>query len=236
MTEGAHVRFVDLNADVGEEVGPGVDEGLMAAVTSANVACGFHAGSPATMREACALAVAHGVSVGAQVSYHDREGFGRRRLEVAPAVLARQVEAQVGLLAEIAKAEGTAVRYVRPHGALYNRIVDDEEQAAAVLAGSGELAVLGLPDSAVLRLAERAGRVVRTEAFPDRAYTADGRLVPRSDPSAVLTDAALIAARAVDLAARVDSLCVHGDNPGAVEHARAVRRALEAAGWQLRGL
>jgi len=229
---------VDLNADVGEEIVPdsSLDEGLLAVITSANVACGFHAGTPETMRRVCAVAAARGVAIGAQVSYDDRPGFGRRPLDVASALLAQQVADQVGALSGIATSEGTEVRYLRPHGALYNRIVDDVEQAAAVLAGSGSLPVLGLPGSAVLRLAAASGRVARSEAFPDRAYTPDGRLVPRSEPGAVLTSTDEIAGRAVALAAAVDSLCLHGDNPGAVAHARAVRRALEAAGFAVRAV
>ena len=130
---------------------------------------------------------------------------------------------------------GTAVRYVKPHGALYHRVLDDEEQAFAVLAGSGELPVLGMP-GAFLGRAEAAGRVVFLEGFPDRGYGPDGRLLPRGESGALLEDVAEIAAHAVELAPLVQSLCLHGDNPGAVEHARAVRRALESAGWTLRGL
>ena len=227
---------MDLNADVGEEIVPDslVDDALLAVITSANVACGFHAGSRATMQHVCAVAAESGVAIGAQVSYDDREGFGRRPLDVPSEVLAQQVAEQVGVLSSIAEAEGASVRYLRPHGALYNRIVDDEEQAAAVLAGSGSLPVLGLPGSAVLRLAAAAGRAVHTEAFPDRAITPDGRLVPRSEPGAVLTGIDEIARRAVLLAASVDSLCLHGDHPDSVANARAVRRALEAAGYAVR--
>ena len=231
-------RVVDLNADVGEELDAdgGLDAALLAVITSANVACGFHAGTPETMRVVCGLAAARDVSIGAQVSYDDRAGFGRRRLDVPAAVLAQQVADQVGLLSQLASAAGAEVRYLRPHGALYNRIVEDEEQAAAVLAGSGDLPVLGLPESAVLTLAVRAGRRVHTEGFPDRAYTPDQRLVPRSEPGAVITDSPEIARRALSLAGRVDSLCLHGDTPGAVEHASEVRRVLTDQGWALRGL
>jgi UPF0271 protein len=224
---------VDLNADLGEEVTD--DEALLAVVTSANVACGYHAGTRDTMRAVCAGAVRLGVSVGAQVSYDDRANFGRVARDVAADVLREQVADQVGVLSVIAEAEGTAVRYLKPHGALYHRVIDDAEQAAAVLAGSGTLPVLGMPGELCTRAAE-AGRGVVLEGFPDRAYGPDGRLVPRSEPGAVLDDAAEIAAAAVRLAPRVASLCVHGDHPGAVAHARDVRRALEAAGWTLRGL
>jgi len=225
---------VDLNADLGEEVTD--DAGLLEVVTSANVACGYHAGTPAVMRKVCAEAVRRAVSIGAQVSYADREHFGRVDLDVAPDLLRAQIEDQVGLLRDIAESEGTQVRYLKPHGALYHRVARDPEQAAAVLAGSGDLPVLGLPGAVLLELAVGTGRRVWREGFPDRVYTEDGGLVPRDQPGALITDSAEIAARAVALASSVDSVCVHGDTPGAVAHAHAVRRALEAAGWRLRGL
>jgi 5-oxoprolinase (ATP-hydrolysing) subunit A len=227
------MRSIDLNADLGEEVTD--DAALLHTVSSANVACGYHAGTAEIMRAVCEQAVERGVSVGAQVSYDDRENFGRVARDVPRDVLREQVADQVGTLSAIASAAGTAVRYVKPHGALYHRVIDDEEQAAAVLAGSGELPVLGMP-GALLGGAEAAGRAVVLEGFPDRGYGPDGRLVPRGEPGALLDDEAEIAAHAVELAPSVQSLCVHGDSPGAVEHARAVRRALEAAGWTLRGL
>lgn len=227
------VRYVDLNADLGEEVTD--DAALLEIVTSANVACGYHAGSPEVMRAVCAGAARLGVSVGAQVSYADRENFGRVARDVTPGLLREQVADQVGVLSAIASVEGVTVRYLKPHGALYHRVLDDEEQAAAVLAGSGSLPVLGMP-GACLSLTAAAGRRALREGFPDRAYTAGGRLVARTEPGAVLSDSDAIAARAVELASSVDSVCVHGDHPGAVGHARAVRRALEAAGWALRGL
>ena len=226
---------VDLNADLGEEVTD--DAGLLGVVTSANVACGGHAGTPAVMREVCDGAAARGVRVGAQVGYPDREGFGRRPVELPSDVLAELVAEQVAALAAAAASAGTSVCYLKPHGALYNRVVDDEVQAAAVLAGSGALPVLGLAGGRLLVLAAAAGREVHTEAFPDRAATVgpDGvrRLVPRDRPGAVLHDPHEIAARAVQLAAEADSVCVHGDSPGAVATARAVRAALTAAGWTL---
>jgi UPF0271 protein len=226
--------LVDLNADLGEEVTD--DEALLELVTSANVACGYHAGNAEIMRAVCASAVRRGVSVGAQVSYNDRPYFGRVARDVAPDLLRDQVADQVGTLSAIAEAEGTSVRYLKPHGALYHRIIDDHEQARAVLAGSGTLPVLGMEGAVVLDLARADGRGVLLEGFPDRAYGDDGRLVPRDQPGAVLSDSDTIAANAVELAREVDSVCVHGDSPGAVGHARAVRRALEAAGWVLRGL
>ncbi|CAN5731046.1 5-oxoprolinase subunit PxpA [soil metagenome] len=241
---------VDLNADLGEGFGSwtcGDDEGLLAVITSANVACGFHAGDPRIMRRVCDLAVERGVAIGAQVSYRDLAGFGRRFMDVAPAELTDDVLYQLGALDGFARVAGDRVRYVKPHGALYNTIVRHEAQAAAVvdavLRYDAALPVLGLPGSAFLRLAEAAGLVTVVAAFTDRAYTAAGELVARGEPGAVLHDAAAIAERAVKMAVSAEvlaidgstvavparSLCVHGDTPGAVEVARAVRAALEAA-------
>jgi 5-oxoprolinase (ATP-hydrolysing) subunit A len=219
---------VDLNADLGEEVTD--DAGLLRVVTSANLACGFHAGTPEIMRAVCADAARREVVIGAQVSYRDRENFGRVPLDVEHDVLRDQVAEQVELLSAIADSEGTRVRYVKPHGALYHRVTDDEEQASAVLAGAGDLAVLGFPGSRLLALAAAAGRATYEEGFPDRGY-ADGRLIDRGLPGALLDDDDAIAVQAVRLAPAVASLCLHGDSPGAVAHARAVRRALEAAGY-----
>ena len=226
-------RVVDLNADLGEGVTD--DQALLAVVTSANVACGYHAGSPSIMRAVCEGAVAAGVSVGAQVSYADRPNFGRVAVDVAYDILREQVAHQVGVLTEIARAAGTDVRYLKPHGALYHRVLDDEEQAAAVLDGSASLPVLGMRGQ-LLDQAFAAGRVIVLEGFPDRGYDERGRLLPRDRPGAVLDDSDEIARRAVELAASVASVCVHGDTPGAVEHATACRVALEAAGYELRGL
>lgn len=224
-------QSIDLNADLGEEVTD--DAALLAVVTSANVACGYHAGNAAIMGAVCAEAARLGVAVGAQVSYDDRASFGRVARDVPHDVLREQIADQVGTLAQIASAAGTSVRYVKPHGALYHRVVDDEEQAAAVLAGSGDLPVLGMA-GALLTLAAEAGRAVFREGFPDRGYTPDGRLVSRADPGALVEDEAGIVAQALALAGDVESLCLHGDSPGAVEHARAVRAALEAGGLVLR--
>jgi UPF0271 protein len=222
---------IDLNADLGEGFGHWTltdDAGLLEVVTSANVACGFHAGDPSTMSRVAELAAARGVAVGAQVGYHDLVGFGRRELDVAPTDLTADVRYQIGALRAFAE-----VRYVKPHGALYNRIVHDEVQAAAVVDAVAvvDLPLLGLPGSAALRLAEQQGiRAVR-EGFPDRAYDGD-RLRPRSQPGAVIDDPDEVARRAVAMAQSgdVDSLCLHGDTPGAVEIARRVRTALDAAG------
>ncbi|WP_139980939.1 5-oxoprolinase subunit PxpA [Nocardioides litoris] len=222
---------IDLNADLGEEVTD--DAGLLAVVTSANVACGYHAGSPAVMRAVCAGAAEHGVAVGAQVSYADRAGFGRVPRDVPYDVLREQVAHQVGLLGDAAEEAGLAVRYLKPHGALYHRVLDDEEQAMAVLAGSGTLPVLGMPGQ-LLDQAAGLGRLVLHEGFPDRGYDDAGRLLPRDRPGALVEGVDAVAAQALRLAPGVDSLCVHGDSPGAVDHARAVRAALQDAGWTLR--
>jgi 5-oxoprolinase (ATP-hydrolysing) subunit A len=246
---------IDLNADLGEGFGVwrlSDDDALLDVVTSANVACGFHAGDPATMRRVCARAAAAGVAVGAQVSYRDLAGFGRRFVDVAPAELTDDLLYQLAALDGIARVAGTRVGYVKPHGALYNAAVthDGHAQAVidAVLAYDRRLPVLGLPGSVLLREAEAAGMQPVPEGFPDRGYTPAGRLVPRSEPGALVHDPAVVAARAVRLAADgvveavdgtavlmpVRSVCVHGDSPGAVEAARAVRTALESAGLALR--
>jgi UPF0271 protein len=226
-------KTVDLNADLGEEVTD--DAALLAVVTSANVACGYHAGDATIMAAVCAEAARLGVSVGAQVSYDDRANFGRVARDVPYAVLRDQVADQVGTLSSIAVAAGTVVRYLKPHGALYHRVLDDEEQARAVLDGSGGLPVLGMPGR-LLTLAAEAGRGVFHEGFPDRGYLPDGRLVPRSEPGALVTDESRIVAQALALAATVDSVCLHGDSPDAVAHAIAVRRGLAEGGLVLRGL
>jgi UPF0271 protein len=244
-------RRIDLNADLGEGFGVwrlGDDDALLGVVSSANVACGFHAGDPSIMRRVCERAVAGGVAIGAQVSYRDLAGFGRRFLDVAPAELADDVLYQLAALDGIARTAGGRVAYVKPHGALYNATVTHDEQARAVVeavAGyDASLAVLGLPASALLDRAGRAGLRAVPEGFADRGYTADGTLVPRNLPGALIDDPALVAERAVRMAvdgvvvavdgSRVEvdvaSVCVHGDTPGAVELARAVRAALTAAG------
>ncbi|MGY1698423.1 LamB/YcsF family protein [Geodermatophilus sp. SYSU D00766] len=245
---------MDLNSDLGEGFGRwslGDDDALLGVVTSANVACGFHAGDPVILRRVCDRAAAAGVAVGAQVGYRDLAGFGRRFVDVEPDALTQDVLYQVGALEAFARVAGTRVRYVKPHGALYNAIVDHEEQAAAVVRAVVEydrtLPVLGLPGSAWLRLAGEAGLPVVAEAFADRAYTPEGTLVPRRLPGAVLTDPGEIARRCVAMATGEPvsdveggslrlaprSICVHGDTPGAVEVARRVRAALTGAGVDL---
>ncbi|MGI5352184.1 LamB/YcsF family protein [Streptomyces sp. CA-250714] len=254
-------RKIDLNADLGEGFGRWQltdDEALLASVTSANVACGFHAGDPVTMRRVCELAVERGVRIGAQVSYRDLAGFGRRAMDVPAAELAAEVAYQIGALEVFARAAGSAVAYVKPHGALYNRAVHDEEQAAAVVAGvrlsgaatggGGPLPVLGLPGSRLLAAAAEAGLPTVEEAFADRAYRPDGTLLPRSEPGAVLHDPEHVVKRSVRLArdgeivaadgtvlpAGARSLCVHGDTPAAAQLARRVREELATAGVQVR--
>ena len=244
-------RTVDLNADLGEGFGVwrlGDDDALLGLVTSANVACGFHAGDPSTMRRVCTGAVAAGVAIGAQVSYRDLAGFGRRFVDVAPAELADDVLYQLAALDGVARACGGRVAYVKPHGALYNATVHHEAQAAAVVAAVRDLdpalPVLGLPGSALLRAATGAGLRAVGEGFADRGYTPGGTLVPRGEPGDLVQDPATVAARAVRMArdgvvaavdgtevpVAVESVCVHGDTPGAVALAGAVRTALAGAG------
>ncbi len=237
--------LLDLNADLGEGADglSASDAALLGVVTSANVACGFHAGDAATMLATCRAASERGVAVGAHVSYRDRANFGRTFLDLDPSTLADDVTEQLTTLAELAGRVGVRVTYVKPHGALYNAIAHHEEQAAAVVravAAFGRLALVGLPGSVALRLADAAGLESVGEAFADRAYSPDGTLVPRSEPGAVLHDADAIAARVVrfartgtftavdgsEIAVPARSLCVHGDTPDAVAIARAVRRAL----------
>jgi 5-oxoprolinase (ATP-hydrolysing) subunit A len=249
VTDGA--GLIDLNADLGESFGAwrlGDDEALLAVVTSANIACGFHAGDPLTIRRACAGAVANRVAIGAQVSYRDLAGFGRREMAVPAEELTAEVLYQIAALDGIARAEGGRVSYVKPHGALYNRAVRDPVQAAAIAAAitayDPALPLLTLPGSEAGRAGAAAGLTVVPEGFADRAYRADGTLVPRGQPGAVISDPALAAARAAQIATSqvllaedghevkvpVRSLCVHGDTPGAVTLARAVRDSLERAG------
>lgn len=224
---------VDLNADVAESPD---DLALLDVVTSANVCCGAYAGGIDLMLAACTRAVERGVAIGAQVGYADPEGFGRRAQDPGTDELIESLREQIDLLAEIADSVGGHVAYVKPHGALYNTIVTDEAQASAVVEAVAPygLPLLGLPHGASLRIASSDGMPVVTEGFADRAYRPDGTLVPRSEPGAVHDDPATVVAQAVRLASQVDSLCVHGDSPGALDLARAVRAGLEDAGHTLR--
>jgi UPF0271 protein len=235
-------RRIDLNADVAESFGRwrlGDDAALLPLLTSANVACGFHAGDARTIRETVAACVSLGVVVGAQVSYRDLAGFGRRAMDVEPAELEADVLYQLAAVDGLARVAGTRARYLKPHGALYHRVLDDEAQAAAlvaaVLAWDGTASVLTQPGGRLAALASAAGLAVVAEAFADRGYGADGRLLPRSVPGALLTEPAAAAAQAVRLASTggVGSLCVHGDTPGAPALASAVRGALLDAGYEL---
>lgn len=242
---------MDLNADLGEGFGAwrlGDDEALLGVVTSANVACGFHAGDPATMRRVCAGAAERGVVVGAQVGYRDLAGFGRRRIEYEQGELRDDVLYQLAALDGFARVAGLRVRYVKPHGALYNTAAVDALQAGAVVAAvrdyDAALPVLCQPGSVLAAAAHDAGLTVIGEGFADRAYRTDGTLTPRSAPGAVLHDADAVVAQAVRMATAgevvavdgtvvpcpVASICVHGDTPGAVELARRVRAALTGAG------
>lgn len=246
--------MIDLNADLGESLGHwrlGDDEALLELITSANVACGFHAGDPVTIARTVRAAVERGVRVGAQVSYPDLVGFGRRRMDVSSEQLAADVLYQIGAVDAFCRANGASVAYVKPHGALYNRIVDDEEQAMAVvdaLVQWGGLPLMTMAGSTAAGVAESRGLRVVAEAFADRAYTDAGRLVDRSIAGSVLTDADAVASRVVEMATKgtvttivgtsipltVESVCVHGDTPGAVAIARAVRAALAEAGVEVR--
>ncbi|WP_248763379.1 LamB/YcsF family protein [Pseudarthrobacter sp. SSS035] len=242
---------IDLNSDVGESFGRwslGDDLAMFGSVSSANVACGFHAGDPSVIRRTCREAAAAGVVIGAHVGYRDLAGFGRRFMDISPAELADDVVYQIGALQALAAVEGTQVRYVKPHGGLYNAIVTHTAQAQAVVHAvksvDPNLPILGLPGSEVLRLAEAAGLRAVTEGFADRAYNPDGTLVSRSLPGAVLEDPEQVAehvlrmatesaVRAIDgstLKIRAESICVHGDSPGAVAMATAVKSALGDAG------
>lgn len=244
------MRAIDLNCDLGESFGVwrlGDDEAILDLVTSANVACGFHAGDPSTIRRVCAAAAGRSVAIGAQVGYPDLAGFGRRFIEIDPSDLRDAVLYQLGALDGFAQVAGAGVNYVKPHGALYHACSSHPDQAEAVVAAALEfdpsMAVLGAPGSYLLAFADAAGMEIVPEAFADRAYRPDGGLVARGEPGAVILDPEIAAGRAVAIAAghveatdgstvpiRARSICVHGDTPGAVAIARSVRAALEAGG------
>lgn len=245
---------MDLNSDLGESYGAwhmGDDASMLDVVTSANVACGFHAGDPAGILDTLRAAAAKGVAVGAHVGYPDRVGFGRRNLDPTSRELVGDVVYQIGALQGLAAAAGTRVTYVKPHGALYNTIAHEPRQAAdvitAILAVDPGLVLMGLAGTPILDWARTRGLRVVAEAFADRAYTAQGVLVSRREPGAVLTDPSQVADRMLDLVRtgeipaidgsrirlRADSICVHGDSPGAVAMAKAVRARLDAAGIAL---
>ena len=242
------VTGIDMNSDMGESFGRwtlGDDEALLDVVSSANVACGFHAGDPSVMLRTLSYAASRGVMVGAHVAYRDLAGFGRRYVDESPDELKADVMYQIAALEGMARSVGAQVRYVKPHGALYNRIVRDESQAAAV---DASLAILTQPGAVVGRLAAQAGLRVFHEAFADRAYNVDGTLVSRRLPDAVIADPAEVAARVLRMVCEhevvaidgtvvplnADSVCVHGDSPSAVAMARAVRARLESEGVAIR--
>lgn len=240
---------IDLNSDLGEGIGD--DASMLDIVTSANIACGFHAGEPHDVLATLQEARARGVAIGAHVSYDDPEGFGRVDMDVPSGELIADLVYQIGALQALAGVAGARVTYLKPHGALYNRIVHDERQARDVVTAVTEvdpsLVVLGLPGSSFLRAAEEAGLAIAAEAFADRAYTPQGTLVPRSASGSVLHDPRLVAERmlrlvdsgvieAIDgtyVSVRADSLCVHGDSPGATAMARAVQVRLQEAGIEI---
>ncbi|WP_341718346.1 5-oxoprolinase subunit PxpA [Micromonospora sp. FIMYZ51] len=242
---------MDLNADLGEGFGAwrlGDDQALLDLITSANVACGFHAGDPLTMRRVCAAAAERQVAVGAQVGYRDLAGFGRRHIAYDFAELRDETLYQLGALNAFCRAYRTRVRYLKPHGALYHAAAVDEVQAAALVAAISdydqELPVLCPPGSVLAQLAQGAGLRVVAEGFADRNYLPSGQLVPRSSPAALITDPQQVARQAVRMATErsviaidgsiipcaVESICLHGDTPGAVAAAELVRAALVDAG------
>ena len=245
---------VDLNADVGEgrRGALGNDAALMRSITSANVACGFHAGDPGVMRDTVALAASHGVAVGAHPGFPDLEGFGRRELQVSPADVEDFIAYQVGALAAIAAAQGVRLQHVKPHGALFNMAARDASLADAIARATAvidrSLVLFGLPGSQLIVAGGRAGLRTAREGFADRAYQRDGALVPRNEPGSLIVDAGTVAERAVTMvrdgrvaasdgtaiAFTIDTLCVHGDTPGAADLAARVRLALEDAGVVVR--
>ncbi len=248
---------IDLNSDLGESFGPwsmGDDAALMTSISSANIACGFHAGDPGAMRATIALAQAHGVAIGAHPGFPDLVGFGRRELKASPREVEDFVLYQVAALAGVAAAQGLRLQHVKAHGALYNMACRDralaDAIARAVAALDRSLVLFGLPDSELIRAGEDAGLRVAAEVFADRAYEPDGSLASRQTPGSVIHDAAAVVARAVQMvrerqvvatdgtviALRADTICLHGDTPGAAGLARSVRQGLEAAGVTIHSL
>lgn len=248
---------IDLNSDIGESFGRwslGNDAEVMRSVTSANVACGYHAGDPGVMRETVRLAKAAGVAVGAHPGFPDLVGFGRRNIAASPREVEDFVLYQVGALAAIAAAEGVRLQHVKAHGALYNMAIRDralsDAIARAVAAFDRSLILFGLPGTELLRAGEAAGLPVAAEGFADRAYEPDGSLTPRSRAGAVIHEAAEVVQRAVrmaregvvaatdgrDIPMRIDTICTHGDTPGSHELTRRIREGLERAGLTVRAV
>ncbi|MBA3639984.1 MAG: LamB/YcsF family protein [Acidobacteria bacterium] len=246
---------VDLNCDMGESFGRwelGADAAVMPHISSANIACGAHAGDPAVMRRTMRLAAAQGVACGAHPGFADLAGFGRREIPITPDEATDLVLWQLGALAAIARAEGVTLRHVKPHGALYNMAARDPALADAIARAVAQfdrsLVLFGLAGSPMLDGGRAAGLAVAAEGFADRAYEPDGSLTPRARPGAVIHDLSLVVARAVRMATEsrvtardgseirlhVDTICVHGDTPGAADLAHALRQGLEAAGVLVR--
>jgi len=241
-----YIMEIDLNADLGE--GCGADEALLGLVTSANIACGWHAGGAGTMRECVRRAVQKGVSIGAHPGFHDPENFGRKEIQLPAGEIYAGVLYQLGALSAIARAEGGRVAYVKPHGALYNQAARDPLVAEAVVAAIRDfdpsLAVFGLANSVFVAAARHAGLVAVEEMFADRGYRADGSLVPRNQPGALIDDEDAVIARTLDMVREqrvravtgewvplnAQTVCLHGDGPHALAFARRIRAALEAAG------
>lgn len=249
------MKFIDLNSDLGESFGPwkmGDDAEMLAIVTSANVACGFHAGDPSGILRTLKAAKSNNVRVGAHIGYRDLVGFGRRNMDPTDAELTGDAIYQIGALQGLAKAAGTRVVYVKPHGALYNTIAHDMRQAKAIIeaikAIDSALVLMALSGSPLVSFARQAGLNVVSEAFADRAYSSDGTLVSRAEKGAVLSDPDMVAARMVkfvetgkitaidgkEISLDAQSICLHGDSPSAVLMAKAVKAALEKAGVTLR--
>ena len=248
---------IDINCDMGESFGPwkmGADAEVMPNITSANVACGAHAGDPGVMRRTIRAAKQHGVAVGAHPGFADLQGFGRREMQADPAEVEDSLIAQIGALAAMARAEAAPLRHVKAHGALYNMAARDRKLADAVAraikAFDASLVMFGLPKSPLIEAGIAAGLRVAAEGFADRSYEADGSLTPRSRPGAVIHDAAVVVDRAVrmvrdgvvltsegrEIPLKVDTICVHGDTPGAPDLTRRIRAGLEAAGISVRSL
>jgi UPF0271 protein len=248
---------VDLNADVGESFGPwvlGHDPAIVPCVTSVNIACGFHAGDPGVMRETVALALEHGVAIGAHPGLPDLQGFGRRPMRLSPQEVQDLVVYQTGALAALTAAQGGSVRHVKPHGALYNMAAVEPELADAIARAIASidrrLLLVGLSGSELIEAGRRAGLPTASEVFADRGYAADGSLLPRGSRGALLEDADAVAERALEivnqravttaeghrLTVQPDTICIHGDTPGAPELARALRRMLEQHGVELKAM
>ena len=246
---------IDINCDMGESFGPwrmGADEQVMPHITSANIACGAHAGDATVMRRTVAMARSAGVAVGAHPGFADLQGFGRREMIVDPREMEDALLAQVGALEAIARAEGSRLQHVKAHGALYNMAARDralaDAIARAIKAFDASLIMFGLPNSLMIDAGKAAGLRVAAEGFADRAYQPDGSLTPRSQAGAVIHDPEVVVARAVkmatagvvvtpdgrEIALRVDTICVHGDTPGSDDLAARIRAGLEAAGIAVR--